>query len=154
MFIIISLSKPAVIHYKQLDSCLLASFCKSKKFSFINIKIGCLPAVQKHRTCFLLPGSAHNMLSYKPMHALAHPIISKRRIYHDCLRCFKSRSRFQLPRKRLGIDSCHKSRFPVTAYFHRFVMVAAVYKVDTITCAAVLICTGFRKHHKRIGAAG
>ena len=152
--IVITGTEPAIVHDKQLNACFLAGFCQAQEFVFIDVEIRGFPAVQEHRTCFLLPDAADDAVSDKGVHILAHAIVAVDGVRHHSFGRFESISRCQVELEGTGIDTGDQTHFTECIGFHSLIVVATVNQVEAIAFASCFAGVLSGQHHKRIGTVG
>ena len=103
--VIISVSKPAVVHNQHFNAERSSSTCNFQQLLFVESEVGCFPVVDDDWAVTVTPGTTNQVTAVQFMIGTAHTADTLIGIDHNGFRCVKLFTRLQLPAKTIRIDT-------------------------------------------------
>ena len=134
------MTEPAVVHNKHFNAELGRFLCDGYELVGIEIEICCLPVVDKHGTALVLVFASDKVSSVKVMECSGHLSDTLGAVYHNDLGSGECFAAFEKPCKIEVVYTHNSTCFLVLSYLCLSKEVSAVYEVESVSFAYILIC--------------
>ena len=149
-FIIVTVTKPAVIHHQHLDAGLLRLPGDAHQFFFIEVKVGSFPVVDQNGALPVQIRTADQMFAVQVMEGTGHSADTLVGVHQHRLRRIKPSSGLQQPLEAIRMDAHGQTQGVQMIQLRLGAEITGIHQIDAVDISLLLVCAGTCNHHKRM----